>query len=140
MVLKVVLDTNIYISALAFPGGHADEALRLAFEGRYQLFLSPAILAELANVLERKFKWDRPRSLEACRMLGEMAQVVRPKARLSILKDEPDNRILECALMAHANRIVSGDHHLLDLGEFRGIKTETLSKFIAEFGSSTASG
>src|ERR1039458_7167930 len=130
--VKVVLDTNIYISALAFPGGRADEALRLAFEGRYQLFLSPAILAELANVLERKFSWDRPRSLEACLMLSEIAKVVRPKTRLSELKDEPDNRIMECALSAHADRIVSGDHHLLDLGEFRGIRIATLAEFVAE--------
>jgi len=132
-VLKVVLDTNIYVSALAFPGGRADEAIRLAFEARYQLFLSPAILAELVNVLERKFKWNRSQSVEACQMLSEIAQVVRPKTRVSILKDEPDNRILECALAAHADRIVSGDHHLLNLGEFRGIKSETLSDFIAEF-------
>ena len=130
--LKVVLDTNIYISALAFPGSRADEALRLAFETRYQLFLSPAILVELVNVLERKFKWDRLRSVETCRMLSEIARIVRPKTRLSVLKDEPDNRILECALTAHADRIVSGDHHLLALGEFRGIKTETLSGFITE--------
>lgn len=133
-VLKAVLDTNIFISAFAFPGGRADEALRLAFEARYQLFLSPAILAELANVLERKFAWDRPRTLEACRMLSEVAHVVRPKTRLAVLKDEPDNRILECALAGRADRIVSGDHHLLNLVQYQGIQIQTLAEFIAELG------
>jgi uncharacterized protein len=130
--VRAVLDTNIYVSALALPGSVAEEALQRASNQRYELVTSTAILAELATVLANKFKWDPGRALEACREVLEISTVVRPKKRISLLNDDPDNRILECAVAAKANCIATGDKHLLDLGRYEGIPIVRLVEFLRE--------
>jgi len=62
--VRVVFDTNIYISALAIPGGNAEEAYLEAVRGTFELFTSVAILTETARVLQTKFDWseDKPSS------------------------------------------------------------------------------
>jgi putative PIN family toxin of toxin-antitoxin system len=121
-VVRVVLDTNIYISALNF-GGTPEQVLTLARKGRMELFISAPILNEIERVLRRKFKWPMNRIGEASALLKEFATIVEPVERVSaIAKDEPDNRVLECAAAAKANVIVSGDSHLRELGNFRGIR------------------
>ena len=128
--MRVVLDTNIYVSALALPGSLAEEALQQSAFKRYELLLSTAILAELANVLTRKFGWDASRALEACREMADLAEVVKPTKRLKILSDDPDNRILECAVTGRADLIVTGDKHLLDLKRYAGISIVRLADFL----------
>ena len=128
----VVLDTNIYISALALPGSFAEEALQKAALRQYDLLLSPAILAELANVLTRKFGWDAARALNACREMSDIADVVKPSERLKVLSDDPDNRILECAMAGHADLIVTGDKHLLNLKRYEGISIVRLADFLKQ--------
>src|ERR1051326_1788694 len=128
--VRAVLDTNIYISALALPGSSAEEALRLAALKRYELATSPAILAELANVLTRKFDWDAGRAMDACKEIAGIAVVVRPKKRIRLLNDDPDNRILECATAAKADQIVTGDKHLLQLGHYGNVHIVRLGEFL----------
>ena len=131
--MRVVLDTNIYISALALPGSIAEEALQRAAFKRYDLLTSPAILAELANVLTRKFKiGEASRALEACREMAELAVVVRPTRRIDILQDKPDNRLLECAVAGHADRLVTGDKHLLKLKHYEDVLIVRLADFLKE--------
>jgi putative PIN family toxin of toxin-antitoxin system len=131
--VRVVFDTNIYVSALTFAGGRGEQAPRLAIEERIELLVSPAILVELARILREKFGWSEDRINDACRLIGAAATPVRPKARLSILPDEPDNRILECAAEGSADQIVTGDKHLLALGSYGGAKILRLSSFLAVF-------
>src|SRR5437660_1175538 len=119
--MRVVLDTNIYVSALALPGSVAEEVLQQSAFKRYELLISTAILAELANVLTRKFGWDASRALEACREMADLAEVVKPTKRLKVLSDDPDNRILECAVTGRADLIVTGDKHLLDFKRYADI-------------------
>jgi predicted nucleic acid-binding protein len=57
--MRVVFDTNILVSALVFPGGRADFALRRIIEGADQLLLSKPILNELLGILARKFSATR---------------------------------------------------------------------------------
>jgi len=130
--VRAVLDTNIYVSAFALPGSIAEEALQGAAFKRYDLLTSPAILAELANVLTRKFDWDTVRALEACREIADLAVVVRPKKRIHILQDKPDNRLLECAIAGHAERLVTGDKHLLSLGKYGDVSIVRLADFLRE--------
>jgi uncharacterized protein len=111
--VHVVFDTNIYISALAFPAGNAEAAYLQAIRGRFELYTSVAILTETANVLQTKFDWEESRIRQAVQEIGQVATVLRPRPTLHILKDEPDNRILECAVAAQAQWIVSGNRHLL---------------------------
>jgi putative PIN family toxin of toxin-antitoxin system len=130
--VRAVLDTNIYVSALALPGSIAEEALQQAAFKRYDLVTSPAILAELANVLTRKFEWDPTRALEACREIADLSIVVRPTQRIEILRDKPDNRLLECAVAAHAERLVTGDKHLLRLSRYEGTRIVRLADFLKD--------
>jgi len=62
---------------------------------------------------------------------ARLAEVVDPSAPLSVLDDEPDNRILECAVEADAEQIVTGDRPMLNLGQFRGIRIITLADYLA---------
>ncbi len=120
--LRVVADTNIYISALNF-GGVPDQFLALARRGRVDLFISKPILDEIEGVLRRKFKWPPTRVREALTVIGGFARAVEARERIAVVKrDEPDNRVLECALAAKAAVVVSGDSHPRDLGCFQGVR------------------
>lgn len=133
--IRVVVDTNVYISALNF-GGVADEVLALARSGEIALFISPSILREIEGVLLGKFKWSSRRTQEALTSLKEFTQLVHPEEKVSLIKeDEPDNRILECAGEANAHLIVSGDkQHLQKLKTFRGIAVSSPREFLESGG------
>jgi putative PIN family toxin of toxin-antitoxin system len=120
--LRIVADTNIYVSALNF-GGVPDQVLSLARRGRIEMFTSRQILDEIDDVLRGKFAWPPALAREALTTIGEFAKLVRPHVPVSVVKkDEPDNRVLECALAANAAIVVSGDSHLRELRSFRGIR------------------
>jgi len=131
--VRVVFDTNIYISAFITPGGRGEAAYLLAVTGKLELFASVPILTELARKLREKFHWDDEHITAAIRNVAGAAVVVKPFARLAILADEPDNRILECSREAGAELIVTGDRHLLDLINFGGIAIVTLAAFLEHF-------
>lgn len=126
---RIVFDTNIYLSALIF-GGKPILVFEMVRAGKVQLIASPAILAELAFILSSKFAWDDEDIREAIRVIGRQAELVKPSQRLSVLEDDADNRVLECALEGKADYIISGDHHLLKLGEFQGIPILRASDFL----------
>ena len=129
--MKVVLDTNVLVSALALPGGRADEAIRRIVEGEDSLGLSKPVLEELLSVLARKFDHDREASARVGVFLFEMAGFVEPTESLTVLADEPDNRILECALAAGAQLVVTGDRAMLAQGDYEGIRIVSLSTYLA---------
>lgn len=124
--IRIVADTNVYISALNF-GGVAEQVLSLARQHRITLFISLPILQEIEGVLMGpKFQWSAARAREAIVEIGDFAQLVEPTQRISVITaDEPDNRILECALEAAADLIVSGDSHLTSLQTFQDIAIVT---------------
>jgi putative PIN family toxin of toxin-antitoxin system len=130
--VRVVFDTNIYISAFAIPGGNAEDAYLKAIQGQFELFTSVAILTETARVLQTKFDWAEDRTRHAIQEISQTATVLRPRPTLHVLKDEPDNRILECAIAAQAEWIVSGDRHLLSLKRHTDIAIISLADFLAE--------
>ncbi|MGH7409934.1 MAG: putative toxin-antitoxin system toxin component, PIN family [Candidatus Methylomirabilis sp.] len=128
--MQVVFDTNIFISAFAIPGGHAEEAYLHAVHGTFELFTSVSILTETANTLRTKFEWSDEKVQRVLRSISKIATVLKTRPHLHILKDEPDNRILECALLAKADVIVTGDRHLLLLTRYRGISVVKLADFL----------
>lgn len=133
--MKVVLDTNVIVSGLNFPGNER-QVLVFARRERFELYLSPFILKEVAGVLKRKFGWDEHHTARAIRMLRSRATVFEPRQRVSILEhNEPDNRILECAKRASADYLVTGDRrHLLPLKEFEGTQIVTAAQLLALLG------
>lgn len=128
---RVVFDTNIYISAILF-GGRPGEAFLLAKQDEIELYISPAIIAELAAKLTEKFYWQTERVTVVLKELGEIAIVIRPESRLNAIRaDDSDNRILECAVMAKADYVISGDRkHLLPLKRYEGIEIISTARFL----------
>jgi putative PIN family toxin of toxin-antitoxin system len=129
-VRKAVFDTNVYISALITPGKQAEKAWLLAVERQWEVYTSVAILTETAAILRGKFRWEDEWIKKALRHIAKVARVIKPNIRLAILKDDPDNRILECAKHAGAEVIVTGDRHLLPLSSFEGVPIMTLADFL----------
>ena len=130
--MKVVFDTNILVSALVFPGGRADIALRRIIEEKDRLLLSKPILDELLGILARKFSRDAEELAHVAVFLSDLSIVVKPRRKFAILADEPDNRILECAVTGGADAIVTGDKALLELKTFRKVKLLSLRVYLEE--------
>ena len=130
--MRVVLDTNVIVSGLNFPGNER-RVLELALRGRFELYLSTFILEEAAGVLERKFDWDVERSAQALRALGNAATVIYPRRLPEVIEGgHADNRILECAVEAAADYLVTGDRrHLLPLDEHQGTRILNAPRFLS---------
>ena len=128
--MRVVFDTNIFVSALVFPGGRADAALQRILNGEDTLIISPAIIDEVLAVLAGKFGRDAEELSRVAVLLAEAADLVKPRKRLTILADEPDNRILECALAGTADGVVTGDKAMLLLESFQGIAIMSLDAYL----------
>ena len=128
--MKVVFDTNILVSALVFPGGRGEAALQRIVEEKDQLLLSKPILDELLGILGRKFARDAEALSHAAVFLTELSLSVKPRQRLHVVKDDPDNRILECAIAGDAATIVTGDKALLALREYKGVRVITLRDYL----------
>lgn len=130
---KAVFDTNVYVSAAAF-GGKLEILFRLSWNPRrqFKLYASNEILKETVRVLASdRFQFTREEIADAVATIIEAAEVVEPKTKISAVSDEPDNRILECAVKAKADFFVSGDAHLLNLKEYKGIRILKPAWFLA---------
>jgi len=131
--MKAVFDTNVFISAFVVPGSQGERAFVLAQRRRFRLASSVAILTETANKLRGKFGQREDDIRGALKLISRAAEIVKAGVRLAVLADEPDNRILEFAVEAGADVVVTGDRHLLDLKHFRGIAIVRLSDFLRMF-------
>lgn len=129
--IKVVFDTNIYLSAILF-GGNPRTCLNLARGREIKLFASKPILLELVRNLQDKFLWDKEAIEEVIEGLVDFVDIVLPKVQITLIKTEPkDNKILECALEAQVDYIVSGDKkHLLSLQNFKDISLVSVKQFL----------
>jgi uncharacterized protein len=128
--VKVVFDTNIFISAFAIPGGRAEEAYLFGLKGKFILYSSVPILTETTQKLRDKFGWEENNIIHLLRTIADMAIIIKPQSYFHLLPDEPDNRILECAEDAKADFVVTGDKHLLSLKHFHDIDMISLSDFL----------
>jgi putative PIN family toxin of toxin-antitoxin system len=129
-VLGVTLDTNIYVSALEF-GGVGARLLGMARAGMFRIDVSDAILDELLTVLRDDFGWGGYRLHFGREQIANMANRVVPRQRLDIIKEDPDdNRILECAVEAKSDFIVSSDKDLLRLGKYGDVRMVTAKEFM----------
>ena len=128
--MKIVFDTNIYISAFVIPGGNAEKAYLHAIDGNFELCTSVAILTELARKLDEKFGWEKQKIVQLITSISDVATVFKTTPWLKVVSDDPDNRILECAIKAEADFLVTGDKHLLKLRNYRNFEIIKLSTFL----------
>jgi hypothetical protein len=127
---KVVIDSNVFISALYLPESRPAEVVLLARRRKIINFISPQILKEVERIIKEKLFWDNHKTRSAIGRIKKFSEVVNPKERLAIIADDPDNRILECAAAGQTDFIISGDKHLLHLKNYQGIKILTPAAFL----------
>ncbi len=133
-VRTVVLDANIYVSALAF-GGKPKRAFQFGITRRVDLAISEPIRAEVLRTLRDKFRWSEERLTEAIALIEASATSVVPTVTLQVVERDPDDdRVLECAVTAKAEFIVTGDSDLLSLGEYEGIQIIQVTEFLNRVG------
>jgi len=111
---RVVLDSNIYISAIMF-GGKPLRALQLAEQGAFILLISAPLQAEVKRTLAKKFAYSSAMIQMSCNRAWSAAREIAPIIRVDLCRDDDDNRILECAIEGEAHYIVTGDRDLLEL-------------------------
>ncbi|MAE49561.1 putative toxin-antitoxin system toxin component, PIN family [Candidatus Pacearchaeota archaeon] len=126
--MRVVFDTNVWLSAL-FWKGEAASLVRLAERGRVGVFVSEDLLAGLVEVLQKEAKFQQflgERKLEiegVVRAVLDLADLVDVRRRVCVVEDDPDDdRVLEVAVASGAKYVVSYDRHLLSLEKFDGIE------------------
>jgi len=130
--MKVVLDTNTMVSAI-FWKGKENTILRSCYTGKHKGFTSPPLLDELQHVLADHFHVPKVDISKEMKVILAYFTVVEPTKKVEYIKDDKsDNRILECALEAGADYIISGDKHLLELRECKGIRIVTSSQFLKQ--------
>ncbi len=128
--IKIVADTNILISAFIFPEGLIYEIIENILIGQYKLGISSEILQEFARVLKLKFSYPDNQIEGLITFIKRNAEIVAPEKKISIIKDEADNRILECAETFKADYIISGDNHILRLKRYKKIRIIKPSEFL----------
>jgi putative PIN family toxin of toxin-antitoxin system len=133
--ITIVLDTNVLISAILF-GGMPRRILELAFRGEIQVCISEPIVEELRGVLRRpRFGFSAELVQTIIVELIGLADFISPSQKIEVVADDPDdNRILECAVEARADFIITGDSHLLKLKNFKDILIITPDEFLGKLG------
>ncbi len=136
--LRAVLDTNIFVSSLLVAEGQPAQIIDAWRDRRFLLITSPALIAEIRATLEyprirRKYRITDQDIDQLITLLANEAIVVPGDSQMAAgaVPDDPaDEAVLACAMEAGADLVVSGDRHLLDLGEYRGISILTARLFL----------
>jgi uncharacterized protein len=128
--MRVVLDTNIFISAVM--GGRLGIIIDEWRAGKFKLIVTDAIAREYLEVINRpKFNIPMDEIIAATDYLLRIAEFVMPEEEILVIVADPtDNKFIEAAVAGRVDYIVSGDGHLLELGSFREIPIITARDFI----------
>ena len=130
--MRVVIDTNVLISAIFWTGKPKQLLNRVRHEV-ITFVTSNDLLNELKEILIRRDKPFHLSDNEADQVVETMrgvAEVVKIHSRITVCHDEMDNKVLACAIDGKAEYIISGDIHLLGLGSFKSIRIMTVSDFL----------
>jgi len=107
-VTRVVVDTNVYISALVF-GGVPQRVLELISSHGFPLYISPSIMEEVSGILAAKFDWTKEELELFLPPLWDRCITIKPTIRLKVCADPDDNHVLECAAAAEAEFLITGN-------------------------------
>ena len=123
--LRILLDTNILISGLLY-AGKPRKLIEMVMDGRIEIVSSIDMITELKEVLSRdKFGLNIDEQIKLVDFVVRLSHIVVLKSNFRIASDPDDDMVVNTAYDGNAKYIISGDHHLLDLIEFRGIKIIT---------------
>lgn len=128
---KVVLDTNVIISAVGF-GGKPGQVLLLALEEEIHAVTSEVLLAEVQEILIKKLALSSSDVELIIAEIEDKFEIVAPKQSLRVVRDEDDNRVLEAAVEGNCDFIITGDQDLLELKKYKKIKILTAEEFLLQ--------
>jgi len=134
--IRVVVDANVFVSAIIKPDSVPGTIINLIGQGLVRVVISQEIIAEIRQVLLypkiKKLHRLTPKLIDqALAEISEAAMVTPGAIQINGVKDDPkDNKYLECAVEGQVDFIISGDHHLIDLKEFEGIKIVEPATFL----------
>lgn len=126
---RVVLDTNILISALVY-GGNPQDLLELIVVKQITGVTSLSLLVELIETLAKKFNFSPEKVHQVEGKIKKSFEFVYPVKALNVVRDEDDNKVLEAAVEGRCNFIITGDRDLLELGQFQKIQIMTPVQFL----------
>ena len=135
--MKVVLDANVYVSSMVNMQGNPKRIISAWQQGTFDVMISSPILEEIGRVLRyprivKRHKQDETVIQRFLKLLENEATVVEPSEVLGVvIEDESDNRYVECAIAGKAQYIISGDNHLLNIADHRGIVILSPAAFVA---------
>lgn len=128
--MKIVIDTNVIISALFF-GGMPRKLIEHFFNGDFSAFVSPQIVQEYTETYEEIHKKysDRGNPVILQKII-EKSNIIIPQKEVTICRDPDDNKFISCALEGKCLYIVSGDNDLLSLGKVEDVEIVTIAEFL----------
>lgn len=131
--MKIVIDTNVLVSAIFF-GGHPRELLEHLVFHRLDAYASNEIITEYRETVEQLSKKysERPGIIPLTTIISAM-KLIEPLLHIDVCRDPDDNKFIECAVEARCVYIVSGDKDLLSLSSYNDIEIVTVSEFLARF-------
>lgn len=133
--MKIVIDANLFASALIKPNSNPGKILKLVKENKVELILSPGIIKEIKRILLypkiQKYHQKTPEEIDAFfQDIIMFAWMVEGHEPVDVIKDDPsDNKYLASAIEGEADFIISGDHHLLDLENYQEIAIVNATEF-----------
>jgi putative PIN family toxin of toxin-antitoxin system len=128
--LRVVVDTNVYISAI-FWGGKPRRLIDLGRDDKIQIFTSEEIEQEISDKLMTKFGLNADDAGRVMADFSTFTKSIRVSRRIHVVKDDPDdNKFIECAVECGAEFIISGDKHLLRMKKYKGINIMNAATFL----------
>ncbi len=131
MIHRIVIDTNIYISAI-FWGGKPRAIVDLGRNGQVLIFTSLEIQAEIDRKLRTKFDLSDEEAAQILLDFSTFTKLITTQEKISIIDDDPDDdKFIECAVSSRSNFIVSGDKHLLNLKSYKRIKILKATDFLS---------
>jgi putative PIN family toxin of toxin-antitoxin system len=121
--IKTVIDTNVFISAIFFKG-KPREVIQSALKGYIRFYITEEILSEIKNVLHRDKFNLKPQFIEnVISEIISIAEWVEPSEHFHVIENDPDDDIIfDCAFASKPEYIVSGDKHLLVINKWKNIE------------------
>ena len=135
--MNVVLDTNIVVGAAITPRGPPGRIISAWRTSSFVWIISPPLLEELERAftyprVQRYLAWRGAEVREFLQLVRRTATLVEPEITLAVVgRDPDDNRVLEAAVVGHADYLVSNDDDLLNLKTFQGIEVVSAARFVA---------
>lgn len=128
--IKTVLDSNVYVSALGF-GGKPKDIVLMGLNNFFRIVISEFIINEVTDICTKKIGLSKSELDVFFEELVSCSDLIKPAIRINIAKHKADNIIIAAAVDSGSDYVVTGDKaHLLPIGDYRDVRIVTVKQFI----------